>query len=164
MGVDTNNTIGPYMIVRGVKTKSVKKNTYTCINKKCETNRLKQVYVSSQNFCAECGAKVDFVEHEVENTIDASDLYYNNSDFVDELCWTDPMGCGKGVFIPNHYCPIERNSSVEGYESVVDLMNVDIRGEINWFNERYKAVIDMFKKELGEDSVEVRWGTIEWYS
>lgn len=167
MGVDTNLHIGPYLIVKGEKSEMKKREVWTCTNTDCETHKANKVYVVSQNFCAECGREIGVKQYEEEFKTDAHSLILNKYyELCDELSWTDPMGCGGGVFISNHYSPFdkERSSGDDDNEEITDLTNVNIKAEIDWFNTKYKTILDIFRKEFGEDSVEVRWGIIEWYS
>jgi len=174
MGVDRNTSIGPYMIVRGEVMEKVKDTVHTCSNVKCE-NYQENKNLKKEKFCSKCGYLVAEKEYSYEHKIDAHSLYneitYNSEEFdEDALCWTDPMGCGGGVFIANYHSPYDKkmmqrkDELLSKYDEVVDLSDVDPQSEINWFNKEYKGIIDTFKEKFGEESVKVGWGVVDWYS
>lgn len=162
MGISTNIHIGPYMIVTGEKIEMIDREIRTCSNKKCETYKINQEYVKSQNFCAECGSEIAIKKYKEKWVSDPHQLISDEpyDDFSDELCWTDPMGCNSGVFIANHEAPFDKDRD----EDLVDLTSVNIQEEIEWFKNKYKDIIEIFHKEFGKNSVKIKWGVISWYS
>lgn len=167
MSVDTNIHIGPYMIVKGKKTEMLDREVLTCSNKKCETYKKNQVYSEKQKFCAECGQPVAIKKYKEKWVSDAYDLITDEpyeEEFLDELTWTDPMGCGSGVFIANENSPFDKNRGDIEDDDIVDLEDLEPKKELEWFKKRYKKIIDVFKKELGEKSVTIKYGMFKWYS
>lgn len=165
MGVDTNIHIGPYMIVKGKKVGIIEHEVNTCSNKKCDTYKLNKPYVDNQKFCAECASVLAVKKYKEKYTIYPDTLLDEEpycDEFVDELCWTDPMGCSRneGVFIANHRSPFDKKRDA----NIIDLTNVNTDEEIAWFKKKYKEIIDIFEKEFGEKSVKINWGVINWYS
>lgn len=167
MGVDTNLHIGPYLVVEGTKTTNSIREVYTCSNDECVNNiNNKQL---TGKFCNNCGSSNETKQYTKSETIDPHDLTYSDEYedvFCDELTWTNPMNTDdEGVFIANETAPFDTQSRCNPDECRdVDLSNVNIQDEINWFVEKYKPQIDIFKKEFGEHSAQVKWGIVQWYS
>ena len=171
MGVDRNTSIGPYMIVLGEKVEEIERSANACSDKECDNYKSNKEI--SEKFCSKCGSTVKPKLFKEEYKRDAYKLLWDLEDegIIDEeeFCWTDPMGCGGGVFLANESSPFEikrrkNDDGIKGYDEVIDLTGINSSEEITWFNERYKKAIDIFKKEFGEDNVKIGWGVIEWYS
>lgn len=166
MGTSTNIHIGPYMIVTGKKTEKIDREVLTCSNKKCQTYKDNQPYTDKQKFCAECGHPVEIKNYKENYVSDAYDIINDepyDEEFVDELCWTDPMGLGDGVFIQNESSPYSKKRK-DIDDGVVDYEDMKPVEEKEWFEKRYKKIINVFKKELGENSVQIKYGIFEWYN
>ena len=167
MGVDTNMHIGPYMIVKGKKTEFIDRDILTCSNKECQTYKNNQPYTETQNFCAECGNPVEIKKYKEKLVSDANDLITDEpygDEFVDELCWTDPMGNDDGVFIANERSTFDKKRGDVDDDDIIDFDNIKIEEEKEWFKKRYKKIIDVFHKEFGEDSVTIKYGMFKWYN
>ena len=167
MSVNSNIHIGPYMVVKGEKTEMLDREVRTCSDKKCTTNKQNQLYSESQKFCAECGAKIELKKYKEKWVVDAYGLITDepyDEEFCDELTWTDQMGCNEGVFIANENSPFDKNRGDVEEDDVVNLEDLEPKKEIEWFKKRYKKIIDVFKKELGENSVTIKYGFFKWYS
>lgn len=151
--------VGPYLSVTGKKKEVVEREIRTCSNKKCETYRLNQEYIVGQNFCAECGSEVGVKKYKEKLEIDSYDLLYSHEKFSDEL-WGAHYAFSKNsdIWIPNSSTPYcaKRES-----ESLIDLTGVDINSEIEWMKKKYNKVIQYLQSELGENSVEVKWGVVD---
>jgi hypothetical protein len=167
MGVDTNIHIGPYMIVKGKKTEFIDREVLTCSNKKCQTYKDNKPHNEKQKFCAECGNPVEIKKYKEKWVSDANDLINDEpygDEFVDELCWTDPMGGDDGVFIANERSPFEKKRGDVDDDDIIDFDNIKPEEEKEWFKKRYKKIIDVFHKEFGENSVTIKYGMFKWYS
>lgn len=168
MGVDTNVNLGPFMTVKGKTEIDVEDTVTTCSNEHCETHKSNTEI--SKKFCGECGAPAIEKKYTYTETVTPRDLFYSEKyeeDFENELCWTDPMNCDEesGVFVPNERSPSEKQLGFSGDEGfILDFSNLDFKKDIIWFNETFKKQIDIFKKEFGDDSVEIKCGMVQWYS
>jgi len=163
MGSQLDIFIGPYIVVTGTKKVVLDKTANTCSNNNCETYKINQNYSAKQNFCAECGSAVEIKKYKEEKFLDAQNLYLKSNEHDDTLVHVE----GKGdmhVFIGNHYSPFDfRKRTNEGSFAGVDLRDAKHEEEIEWFKDYYKGVLDFFKKELGKDSIEYKWGFVQWY-
>jgi len=169
MSVDTNIHIGPYMIVKGEKTEMLDREVLTCSNKNCDTNKNNKSYSKNQKFCDECGSPVAIKHYKEKWVSDAHGLITDEpyeEEFCDELTWTDPMGCNdeEGVFIANQKSPFDKNRGDVEDDEIVDFEDLKPEEELEWFKDRYKKIIDVFKKEFGEESVIIKYGMFKWYS
>lgn len=170
MGVDTHINVGPYLVVKGKKTEMLDKKVRTCTNKKCIVHKNNQEYPTTQKFCADCGSEVDIKEYKEKWTCGPDSLISDepyDDEFCDELCCTDGFDNEyENTFVPNESSPYDekRGRLEEGDVGTIDLTDVEIQKEIKWFEKRYKKIIDVYKKEFGEDSCSVKWGVIQWYS
>jgi hypothetical protein len=171
MGVDTNIHIGPYMIVSGELKISVDREIKTCPNEDCEIHKSNISFQPSQNFCLKCGygtgSKVlqenkEIIPHDLMNGKTIDGVKYKVD--WDDLAFTDGnYGNGKdGVIISNHISPFGKRHPED--VSDVDLTNVKIQDEIDWFKNEFDEDIKTFEKVFGEGSVSIKWGVIQWYS
>ena len=164
MGVDTNLSVGPYMIIEGEKEVTITEQIFTCSNGDCEIN-IKNKNRKGKNNCDQCGSPItnksfSFVEKKM-----AKDYFRDADEFKNELCYTDSMCCVGNIFIS--YCGSPFKKIIYDYrygDDVIDLTDVNIQEEIDWFKEKYKKIIDYITSEYGEKSVDIRYGVIQWYS
>lgn len=175
MGVEMNSRIGVFLIVDGKITETSEECVNTCSNENCDNHKRNKDF-TGEKFCSSCGSKVAPKIYKHELKIDANrflnNLIYEDKFEEDELCWTDSMGCGQGVFIPNYVSPFEserrkevgKDELLNKYDDVIDLTGIDSTEEIAWFEEKYKDLIKMFQDNFGKDNVRVGWGLVEWYS
>lgn len=152
------------MIVTGSKIELVESEVNTCSNLGCEINQKNKRFAKQEKFCFKCGSIVMEKKYQEKYELKPYNLLFNEpyrEKFENELCWTDPMGCGEdGTFISNKISPFDRNIHGE----IFDLTNVDMKAEIQWFEKTHEEVIAIFKKEFGENSVIIKWGVNNWYS
>ena len=169
MGLNTNINIGPYMIVCGKKIELLDREVITCSNKKCATYKNNQAYTNTQNFCAECGAKVELKKFKEKWISDPNGLITDepyDREFCDELFYAFSIKSGEDIFTANQRSPFDktRGEIEEDSDCCIDLTNVNYKEEIAWFEKKYKKIIDVFKKEFGEESVIIKWGIVQSYS
>jgi hypothetical protein len=163
MGVDTNLSVGPYMVVKGVKEVTRTEKVLTCSNIDCEVN-IKNKNRKGDNNCNKCGSPITKKSYNVVEKIKAKDYFWGVEEFEDELCYTDPM-CGESnIYVPNDLSPFSKKNKSNDNDESIDLTDVNIQEEIDWFKEKYKKIIDYITAEFGEDSVSIRYGAIQWYS
>ena len=166
MGTSKNIHIGPYMIVKGTKAEIIDREILTCSNRYCQSYKDNERYMEKEKFCEKCGHPVETKKYKENCIFDAFDILNDepyNEEFVDELCWTDPMCLGEGVFIQNESSPYSKKRR-ELDEGIVNYEDMKQKEEKEWFETRYKKIIDIFKKELGDDSVQIKYGIFEWYN
>jgi hypothetical protein len=162
MSVDSNVSVGPYMIIKGEKEVITTEKVLTCSNIDCEVN-IKNKNRKGDNNCNKCGSPIAKKSYEVVERIKAKDYFRGNEEFEDELCYTDPMCGSSNIFLPNTSSPFNKKN-YNGDDEVTDLTDINIQEEIDWVKEKYKKIIDYITAEYGEDSVVVRYGVIQWYS
>jgi ribosomal protein L37E len=167
MGLSSSIHIGPYMLVTGKKYSTEEYTIRGCSNKECLGYKGKVSFQENKKFCSECGFELKSRICKEKVSITPYDLMCEvpyEEELCDELVHVDTIKGGKDVFMPNESTPFsKKRGSIKGYDnSVVDLMDYDKEAEIEWFKERYKRAIEIFKIEFGQDSVELRWGVIQW--
>jgi len=174
MGVDRNVHTGVYLIVDGAVSETIERVVNTYSNEDCFKNKDNKD-LKDERYCSACGSVVAPKTYQKMFTINArsflNDLIYDDKFEEDELCWTDPMGCGGGVFIPNYRTPFEKERRsaekdpiLERYDDVTDLTGINSADEIFWFREKYEDLINQFRDKFGKDNVRVGWGVVKWYS
>jgi hypothetical protein len=175
MGVSKNTSIGAYLLVHGVITETIEEAVNTCSNEECGQHQSNRD-LKGKGFCSVCGSKVapkiysKEIKKHARSFLD--DLIWDDKFEEDELSWTDPMGCGGGVFIPNYASPFEKerrsnagkDKILDSYDEVTDLTGINSSEEVDWFKEKYSDLIKQFEDNFGKDNVRVGWGVIEWYS
>jgi len=179
MSVDRNSHIGVFLIVDGEIIETTEECVNTCSNNECNNHKSNKDF-TGEKFCSSCGSKVAPKIYKHERKIDAyrflDNLIYEDKFEEDELCWTDSMGCGQGVFIPNYSTPFDlkrkeghsrmkkEGDVIHKYDDVTDLTVNHSTDEIFWFKEKYEDLINLFRDNFGKDNVRVGWGVVEWYS
>lgn len=167
MGTDTNTHIGPYMVVNGNNEIQQDSIVKTCSNKECNINKENKEVKS--NFCSECGSPVDNKTYKSTKNIRPDRMLDNEEEFEDLLsCVNDDYGqkTGYQTFIANKYSPFDNKERRIGswQYGEIDLRNINQEEEIDWFKNEYKNIITLFELTFGKDSVEIKWGLIQWFS
>lgn len=166
MGMYVSLYVGPYMVVTGTKDVVTERSVRTCSNNECETYKANKKHSETQKFCAECGSIVEIKKYsEIEKDY-PNWMLSDVEDFEDELCETtrDSRKDDKQVFVPNEKIPFQPERHTDGEHFNMNLLDMSQTEEVEWFKKRYEKIISFFKDELGENSVEFRWGVVQWYS
>ena len=168
MGVNTKISVGPYMIARGQKKEIIPVIVRTCSNKECVVYNSNRPHTEEKKFCGTCGFSIENKINEQEWTFSPYDIIMDepySDEFTDELCHAFESE-GKEYFLPNEKIPFSKGkNSIEEYDQAeIDLTSYSPEKGIEWFKERYKNIIEVFHKEFGPDSVEIKWGIIQWFN
>lgn len=79
--------------------------------------------------------------------------------FVDELVYVFEIP-KIGIFLPNEDTPFEKEKNKN--KIFVDLLDIDMGKEIDWFKKRYEKLILGVEEKFSSDLVKIRWGAINW--
>lgn len=163
MGYNTRLYIGPYVLINGCREEEISKSVNTCSNINCEVYKLNQPCTEKQKFCIECGSPFKEKKYKDKIKLSASNCLWSNKDFIDELAYTDQMLGESSVWISNQKLPFRK--SLNGDENFdLDLTTVNYQKEIDWFKEKYAKIFDYIQSEFGNDSIEIKWGVVKYYS
>lgn len=173
MSVDRSIHIGVFLVVDGEIVEFLEESVNTCSNEECEKYKNNTDF-KGEKFCSSCGSKIKPKIYNREIKLDADrfldNLIYDDEFEENELLWTDPMGGGSGVLIPNYITPFDlkrradKDKLFDKYHEVTDLTVNHSTEEIFWFKEKYEDLIKKFRDNFGKDNVRVGWGIVEWYS
>ncbi len=164
MGIDRNLYLGPYA-----------KTTTEVVSK--EEDRCGHLPLDTQEkFCSECGTRIS--DRIYRHKGDAVSFYpeeaWKNPDALSSTSWVGPPEIYKKgekeyrdyLWLPNASRPGKPKrkgvSNVDKHDEVViDIQNVDIEAEIEWFKTAYP---ELQKLEEAFGNLTVGWGFIQWFS
>lgn len=152
MGADLSIKIGPYIKVKGKKTKTVTKIKRECPNHKRANNE-------KNKFCFECGSEVKNVEYQREISVLPLSVL---SKYEDRVFIPEGM---ENIVVPNINAPGHIKFDPEYGSDFVNLLDKKdiIEKQTNWVEEEYSKEIQSLKDEFGESNVEICWGVLGYW-
>ena len=165
MGIDRNLYLGPYA-----------KTTTEVVNKK-EDRCGHLPENTKEKFCSECGTRMSerFYKHKGDVVEFCQEEAWKNPDALSTTSWVSPPNIYKKdkkeyrdyLWLPNARRPgkpkREGVADIDRYdEVVVDIQNVDVKAEIEWFRTAYAPELQKLEEAFG--NLTVGWGFIQWFS
>ena len=153
--------VGPYMVVN--KLKSEGEETYPVCGIESCTKFEKKI---DSKYCPECGETPINNTFPIEIVKDVRDITHSIT-FTDELVSVHAGGCEISedytVLIPNEYVP--NGLSLSDCDADICEIKPDrMKGELEWFMEKYTEIISTIISEFGESNVKIKWGVVLHYN